>query len=113
MSDLISRQAAIEAIEEYSDRLQMVNLKENPGVPYKVHALNWCINTIRELPTIEHKKGKWIKMSDADGVYWCCSECGEELPRVNKFDPRFDLFPRLKSIDKTNFCPNCGAGNEK
>ena len=50
MDDTISRQAAIDAIEGYSDRLQMVNWKENPGVPYKVHALNWCVNTIRELP---------------------------------------------------------------
>ena len=53
MDDLISRQAAIEAIEEYADRLQMVNWKENPNVPYKVHSLNWCINTIRDLPSID------------------------------------------------------------
>lgn len=42
----------------------------------------------------ERKNGEWIKMSDADGAYWCCSECGEELYRL---------------CDKTNFCPNCGA----
>lgn len=53
MDDMISRQAAIEAIEEYADRLQMVNWKENPNVPYKVHSLNWCINTIRDLPSID------------------------------------------------------------
>lgn len=39
-NDLISRQAAIDAIEEYADRLQMVSWKENPNVPYKVHSLN-------------------------------------------------------------------------
>lgn len=56
------------------------------------------------------KKGKWIKMSDSDGVYWACSECGEDLPRVvYRFDPQFDLFPTLKSIDKTRYCPHCGA----
>ena len=53
MNDLISRQAAIEAIEEYEDRLQIVNWVENPGVPYKVHALNWAANTIRDLPSAE------------------------------------------------------------
>lgn len=53
MDDLISRQAAIDAIEEYADRLQMVNWKENPNVPYKVYALNWGINTIRDLPSID------------------------------------------------------------
>ena len=58
---------------------------------------------------VEVKHGEWIKMSDADGDYWACSECGEDLPRVSHFDPQFDLFPRLESIEKTNFCPNCGA----
>lgn len=35
---------------------------------------------------------------------------GENLPRVvYSFDPQFDLFPKLKSIEKTKYCPNCGA----
>lgn len=55
------------------------------------------------------KHGKWIKMSDADGVYWACSECGENIPRISHYNPQFDLFPRLESIDKTNYCPHCGA----
>lgn len=55
------------------------------------------------------RHGHWIKMSDADGYYYACSECGNELTRIESFDPQFDLFPRLKSIDKTNYCPNCGA----
>ena len=53
MDDLISRQAAIDAIEEYADRLQMVDWKENPAIPYKAHTLNWCINTIRDLPSAQ------------------------------------------------------------
>lgn len=67
---------------------------------------------LRNAPTVdavERKRGEWIKMSDADGVYFACSICGENLPRIPHFDPQFDLFPRLESIDKTNFCPNCGA----
>lgn len=60
------------------------------------------------LAPIRH--GHWVKMSDADGVYWCCSECGVELPRVvYSFDREFDLFPRCKSIEKTSYCPHCGA----
>ena len=58
---------------------------------------------------IEQKHGQWIKMSDADGVYWACSECGEDIPRISHFNPQFDLFPRLESIEKTRYCPNCGA----
>lgn len=70
------------------------------------------IKIIKGLPTIEQKRGKWIKMSDRDGIYWACSECGEDIPRVSHFDPQFDLFPRLESIDKTNYCPHCGAKME-
>lgn len=58
------------------------------------------------------KHGKWIKMSDADGVYWACSECGEDIPRISHYNPQFDLFPRLQSIEKTRYCPNCGAKME-
>lgn len=57
----------------------------------------------------EQKHGKWIKMSDADGVYWACSECGEDIPRISHYNPQFDLFPRLESIEKTRYCPHCGA----
>lgn len=76
MNDVISKQAAIDAIEEYADRLQMVDWKENPGVPYKAYALNWCINTIRDLPPAqpEPKTGRWLDTyNDGD---WHCSECG-------------------------------------
>lgn len=64
-------------------------------------------------PQIENIKteaeGEWIKMSDADGIYWACSVCGEDLPRISRFNPQFDLFPRYESIDKTRHCPSCGV----
>ena len=63
-------------------------------------------------PADHIKHGRWIKMSDANGVYWACSECGESIPRISHFDPQFDLFPRLESVDKTNYCPHCGAKME-
>jgi len=86
--DLIDRQAAIEAIEEYADRLQMVDWKENPGVPYKAYALNWCINTIRDLPSVQPERtcvncgrtannGGWY----ADGRTRCPIEEHYELPK--------------------------------
>lgn len=115
MDDLISRQAAILSIEEYADRLQMVNWKENPGVPYKAHALNWAINTIRDLPSAERREvqsseceywddesnfctlnrpsaerhGRWIETLFG----WRCSVCGEEQDYSVYF----------------KHCPNCGA----
>lgn len=70
-------------------------------------------NAMAESPTVDPvKHGKWIEMSDADGVYWACSECGEDIPRVSHYNPQFDLFPRLDSIEKTRYCPFCGAWME-
>lgn len=70
---------------------------------------NWIERKRNNEPSPERKKGEWIKMSDADGTYWCCSECGEELYRSWSFNRDYDLFPEKTSIDKTNFCPSCGA----
>lgn len=74
-----------------------------------------CVNAydIANAPTVDAvpvRHGKWIIMSDSDGIYYCCSLCGEDLPRVIiEFNPQFDLFPRVKSIDMTKYCPHCGA----
>lgn len=48
---------------------------------------------VYDAPTIEpeRKKARWIKMSDADGIFYACSECGEWHEEIS------------------NFCPNCGA----
>lgn len=92
MSDLIDRQAAVCAIEEYADRLQMADWKANPGIPYKAHTLNWCINTLRDLPSIQPKRGKYRAVV-CDGVeLLACSECG--------YTGAFWTY---------NYCPNCGA----
>lgn len=85
MSDLISRQAAIEAIEEYADRLQMVDWKENPGVSYKAYALNWCINTIRDLPPAQPEpltdKEQRIFLAAMRREEKICKEVDEECSR--------------------------------
>lgn len=52
-------------------------------------------NIIDQQPTIEpeRKTGKWIRMSDADGEFYACSECGNW------------------SGEPTNFCSDCGSYN--
>ena len=67
---------------------------------------------LNKLPTVAPQPGKWIKMSDADGVYFACGMCGESLSRFPHYDTQFDLFPKLKSIEKTNYCPHCGVRME-
>lgn len=91
MSDYISRQDAVCAIEEYEDRLQMVNWEENPNVPYKVHALNWAVNTIREMPSVEpeRKKGKWIMN---DNSTYSCSVCHSWIPEEQHYYARYCLY---------------------
>lgn len=63
---------------------------------------------------IVHKPGRWIRMSDADGEYYACSVCGDELPRIRLSKPTWDKpYPDMVSIDPTDFCPNCGADMRK
>lgn len=69
-------------------------------------------STIIEAEPVKH--GRWIKMSDAYGIYWACSECGEELPRYTDGKCTHDNpRPELLSIDRTLYCPNCGARMEE
>lgn len=123
-NDTISRQAAIDelwkALYEYEDRTEKqfqesADLDVGDWIGHRIFVQNMSDidrQTILNLPSTE-KTGKWIKMSDADGVYWVCSECGEDIPRISHYNPQFDLFPRLESINKTNYCPNCGAKMEE
>lgn len=109
MDELISKQAAIDAIL-HNEEVYSHNYGDDPIDGYTVAIINNDAQTLAQLPAIDPvKRGKWITMSDADGVYWSCSECGEDIPRVAHYNPQFDLFPRLESIDKTNYCPHCGA----
>lgn len=82
MSDLIDRQAAIEAlyhVDEYNGR---------------------SVEAIRNLPPAqpeqpEPKRGRWIYKTDlvtAPTGYWECSECKEG-----------------RLLYEENFCPHCGA----
>lgn len=49
-------------------------------------------------------------MSDSDGEYWACSNCGVELPRyVIERSTQDNPFPKYLSIDRTSYCPNCGT----
>ena len=86
MSDLISRQAAINKIL---------------GQPPEPHYPSWYAEQIKELPSAQPKKGRWIS-ADAifGGVPFYCSECGENTRDTVMGKPRW------------NFCPMCGSRNE-
>lgn len=91
--DLISRNAACDKMTElYNEDLEAycVPIPESFDAERAVKAIN-------ELPSAQPgpKKGEWIRMSDADGIFYACSECGE----WNK--------------ETIEFCPNCGVEMRK
>ena len=97
MSDLISRQAAIEAVMECYDNDELFEVYEEK---------------LRELPPSqpeqpEPKRGEWLERDVIDEpkgkhiTQWQsarCSVCG-----------RYHTTPYLYSFTHYNFCPNCGA----
>lgn len=79
MSDLIERQAAIDAL----------------STP---HGVLYPIRTVEELPSAESKTGKWIFQRY---YTWACSECGANPTKgMGYVQRKEELF---------NYCPNCGA----
>ena len=94
MSDLISRQAAIDALAEF--------------VPYAIcdestesycNGLTDAYNLILQLPSAEpkRKQGEWIEKCSYDGMrnYYYCTLCG------------------VRNDWKSNFCPHCGVDMRK
>ena len=91
MDDLISREAAIEAIDKrvdegYENIKMLATFPQRPWFDGMTHAQSILVNLPSAQP--ERKKGKWIVTS----LFIKCSECGEA----------FMLMPQ-------NYCPNCGA----
>ena len=90
MSDLISRQAAIDSIQKEIDKYY----NEAGGGYYLAEN---AIDTLKALPSSEpeRKKGKWENYIADTGVeHWRvirCSEC-EKV-----------------AIERYNYCPHCGA----
>ena len=103
MSDLISRQAAIDALAKF--------------VPYAIcdestesytNGLTDAYNLICQLPSAQpqRKTGRWI-IKDNPGTGWyrvTCSECGED---VTSTAPCIGFYPNAKVT--WDYCPNCGA----
>ena len=90
MDDLISRQAAIDALNKLRESTYEVN--------YGVFDSDDAITLIASLPPKEPKKGKWIKTASWGRVYYC-NQCRNYL----------DFDGVNAGRGSTNFCPNCGC----
>ena len=92
MNDLISRQAAIDALGE-----KPVAWSKGEYERGLQNQWGYDVSAIKQLPPAKPKpkRGKWIYKTDLITVptgYWECSECKEG-----------------RLLYEANFCPNCGA----
>ena len=104
--DLISRQAAIEAVEEpISARREWWSVDRARD---EIKGLDAAMCEIQNLPTIDPvKHGRWDK--DSIAFYWRCSKCGA-IVKSNLWDVFLDPFSSHRNL---NYCPNCGAQMEE
>lgn len=86
MNELVSRQAAIKAIDD------LPNCYNGYSDTYDK---SYIIGVLEELPTAEPKKGKWTDHTCINWHGYHCSVCDYETQRA------------------TNYCPNCGARMER
>ena len=103
------------ASDDCVSRKELLKLYENRFIELqKAHqmdkqlGINWCINTLNELPPVTptRKKGKWIKRENINGLeqYYQCSNCGNHC--------LYEYVEIGFKNAKTNYCPNCGAEME-
>ena len=90
-TDCISRQAAIDALEDAEDAFGYLTK-------------DWR-EVLEQLPPIQPKRGRWIYCEDSmadcvDG--YRCDQCGFFVP----WDYQHKSIDYIKDY---NFCPNCGA----
>lgn len=87
MSDLISRQDAIDTVEE-------LNRKVNDGRENDTICTSDVLRRINALPSADRPTGEWIRSLLLPNG-WHCSHC--------------DAPVMTDDIDEMLFCPNCGA----
>jgi hypothetical protein len=105
MSELIDRQAAIEAIAQCTncgdeETLREYVLKHNLDNGWTGGILE-ALDAVKDLPTAqpERKEGHWIRRDCGLDVECKCSVCG-----YKDFVSPHDTY-----WFKRNYCPNCGA----
>lgn len=94
MNDLISRQAAIDALADMHCK------SDEDGYVWIIRSDAWA--RIDALPSVTPKqeRGKWETVEDWDGdEHYRCSECGAEFVLIDGTPENNDYY----------FCPNCGA----
>ena len=104
-NDLISRQAAIDAIKKCRNESDM------PDMWYD--GMICALRCIYQLPSAqpEHKRGKWVKArgswcTPGGDPVWECSECGKG---VHVYGVEHGSYGSDVADGQWVSCPNCGA----
>lgn len=108
MDDLISRQAAIDALNEYFARIGKLKRK---GLTKGEKAISLdTVGTIATLPSTEpeRKKGKWKVWGIQDYAQRPTGRYVGECPFCGYLTGEFMRLPE-SGHELTNFCSNCGA----
>lgn len=103
MSDLISRQAAINRIESHirtGDELYPLTDTDK----ILNHAFEIAASCVYNLPSVQERKGRWVDCVGSD--HWKCSECGDRAPMY--WDANRQEYDEWFSP----YCPHCGAKME-
>ena len=103
MQDLISRQAAIDAIRKIYDSV---------GILGEKWAVDKCQMAIKDLPSAqpERKTGKWIERKHG---YWSfVNDKGERDGWIPSYECSECRSGGWRNPEVMNFCPNCGARME-
>ena len=89
-TDLISRQAAIDALHMDTSIIPFKKARE-----YADATISEIRNRLEKLPPAEPKRGKWKNIVDGIEYTWgTCDSCGARIPMPYKY---------------YKYCPNCGA----
>jgi hypothetical protein len=112
--DAVSRKELLKIYEDRFIELQKLkHLKDNKGAEDRQMGVNYCINILKELPSVTpiRPKGHWIKIGDrgfgySDIVICKCSECEYQTEFVGKFDGHNLVIDTERADD---YCSNCGA----
>ena len=104
--DLISRQAAINVLEELKELDYELYIRTGYSHLMEGHwdfVIKRYKEAIKETPCTQQKQGHWIANDDYDGeVYYTCSRCEEPWVTI-------DGTPQE---NRMKYCPHCGAKME-
>ena len=101
-TDAISRQQAIDALRKLREEdIEDYGCEIPEG--FNQDHLDRATFAIKQLPTIQPKRGKWIRTGSGSLYdHYECSECGKA--------PKWECMGNNRwKIAFTDFCPNCGA----